>query len=143
LLIIPFKAHHLDKIKVQDTQINELNASYPYAYYLESTQSYTAVSESEIIMCGGVLPTVEGCCDLWMLFSDKKPQGKLSVYRYLKEQLNKLQTDGYHRIQTLVDINNKKAVRFIESMGFQNEGVMRKCYRKKDYFRYAFISEEI
>jgi RimJ/RimL family protein N-acetyltransferase len=46
------------------------------------------------------------------------------------------------RIQTVVDAEHTVSHKWVERMGFKNEGLMRKYLGGRDFYRYALIREK-
>lgn len=50
----------------------------------------------------------------------------------LSEMLAKLGSEGIKRVELAVDVDNPKAISFYESLGFQQEGVLRAYIKRAD-----------
>lgn len=115
----------------------------PKAIALKLTKgmSYT-ITNGDVVACGGVLPLWKGVGEGWAVTSPLVEKYPLffakSVWEKTTEIIEKLQLV---RLQTLVDAEHTISQKWLERMGFTNEGLMRKYLGGRDFFRYAWIRE--
>lgn len=97
--------------------------------------------EGEIIACGGVVPipgTATG--EIWALTSDLVPRHALACIRVTRAALAEAFRRGLVRLHTSILPEHRAAVRFIEALGFQREGLLRRCgHNGLDRYIYARI----
>jgi hypothetical protein len=94
------------------------------------------------IACGGVLPLWKGVGEGWVVSSPLVEKHSFLFARTAWRKIMELvETMDLVRLQTLVDAEYRVSRRWVERMGFVNEGVMRKYLGGRDYIRYALIRE--
>lgn len=95
------------------------------------------------VACGGILPLWEGVGEGWIVTSplvEKYPYTfAKTVWRETERLIRSLNLD---RIQTVVDAEHTVSQIWVERMGFENEGLMKKYLGGRDFFRYALIREK-
>jgi len=95
--------------------------------------------EDKFVGAAGICQIWEGMGEAWLIASDRVKQNGLVFARAVRRGLlSIINTRNYHRVQTTVDNSFPEAIRFIEFLGFQKEGLM-KAYSadKKDYWMYS------
>jgi hypothetical protein len=100
--------------------------------------AFTVVDpEERIVFCGGLHIMWKGTAILWSVFSllAGKYPNTLRVARCLLDYYQNER--GFTRIQCDVDPGWSVAVRFVECLGFQCEGLMR-CYGPNGYDRLLY-----
>lgn len=133
-----FRAAHVKQLQLSPFQAETLGVlDMRYGLLLEEN-SRVAVSLCEynrVLGCWGLLPLWSGCSEAWMLVSPEIGFGSLSVVRSIQGILD---VAVEHRIQTSVLASFDKGQKFIEFLGFQKEGLMKKYdARQRDHIRYA------
>jgi hypothetical protein len=105
-------------------------------------QAYT-ITNGVPIACGGILPLWAGVGEGWVVTSplvEKYPViFAKTVWRATVELIESMDLD---RIQTVVDVEHTVSHKWVERMGFKNEGLMRKYLGGRDFYRYALIREK-
>ena len=91
---------------------------------------------------GGIVPVVAGVGEMWAYYTDTikaRPRLLVDASRWLIDEFeNEL---GYHRLQVAIDCQDKKALRFVEFLGFEGEGVMKSYgINKEDHYRLGRVS---
>ena len=104
--------------------------------------AFTLLSDGQIIACGGIVPFWKGVGESWVISSKLVNQYPLSfakvVWRKLLELIDKF---NFERVQTVVDAENIVSQKWLERMGYKNEGQMRKYIKGRTFYRYAWIKE--
>lgn len=102
--------------------------------------AYTALVDGQPVCIAGVTPLWSGVGEAWALMAHGFEKYKLFVHRAVTYILNDIIINNdLKRVQASADCANDKAIRWLEHLGFENEGVMRKYYRDMDYFRFARV----
>ena len=136
--LFSFMTWHLDTmdIRSQKSEIERRRAAFDA---IEGTESYTLCADNLVIGCGGIVPLWEGVGEIWMVSSIHIERYKIEA---IKQILTFLKSVGasFHRLQATVDTEDKRAVRFIEWLGFEREGTLRKYgFSGSDHYIYARI----
>jgi len=121
-----------------------MNFSNPKAIAINLTKgiAYTLTNGTPIA-CGGVMPLWEGVGEGWVVTSELVERYPLTfaktVWRKMKEIIDEM---DLVRVQTLVDAEHTVSMKWVERMGFENEGLMRKYLGGRDFYRYALLREK-
>ena len=100
----------------------------------------TLIAE-EIIACIGYL-SQNGVGNMWMLTSPLIEKYKFWMYRNMKYVLDELvMKQDIHRLQAVVRASNEPAHRWIQHLGFEKEGVLKKFTPDPDYVLYARLND--
>lgn len=118
------------------------NPSIHQAYFYGNNVVLGALGpEGNVIAAFGIIEKYPGVGELWLLSTDdmnKNPIWMLKNFRNLiSEHLGK----HYHRLEAIVDANQKMLCKFTDKLGLQFEGIMRKhSITKVDHALYSKIS---
>lgn len=113
--------------------IAESHARYPATSVLED--------DGKPIACFGITPLWNGVVVVWGVFESGIERYGMTLYRYSKSFLDSLMKD-YSRVQCEVLATNSKAINFIETFGFEKEGLLRNYGpNKEDFFMYARVTK--
>ena len=101
----------------------------------------TVVVDGEIIGCGGVLIFWTGFGEAWICLSKNVERHKIVAVRFLKKVLEDVLNEfNLVRLQITVRPDFPDAIKLVESLGFQYEGIMRKYLPTgKDAYLYAIV----
>lgn len=89
----------------------------------------------------GITPLWDGVAEVWAVFDDRyiRDHGVMLV-RSTKQFLDDL-SEKYHRLQCFVFANNERLKKFVETFGFEQEGLMKKYGPTgDDFYLYARVS---
>lgn len=152
--IIKFKPHHLLLLDLQEEQkhfFNNIKTSEQLIQYGKilldgaadtddnKTCAWTAIVGDEIIGCGGILRVQEHVGEAWILIGKKF---KKYAHRLVSEIKRQIAITGLVRVYSLIDLGFDRAERFIQWMGFEYEGTMKKSGTSgQDQKIYARIRE--
>ena len=102
---------------------------------------FTLEDSGTVMAVGGVHVMWFGAGEAWVLVSPECLDIPASFARYAKRQFNSiLQDTGLRRVQASIHVDDDRAYRFAEWLGFENEGVMRKYgVEGDDYYRMARV----
>jgi len=134
--LIPFKAQHAYQMVHGKITPEFVKAMLRYE---QEGNSMTVLYDKQLFCCGGLVIEA-GNGSLWMVNSNLVGKHPLTFHKTIKKWL-KLFMELYNlnRMQAFVDASEPKHVRWVESLGFSMEGLMRKFYSGKDFFMYARI----
>jgi RimJ/RimL family protein N-acetyltransferase len=94
---------------------------------------------SKIVGCTGVVRINDNTCEVWIILDHCAKQYIREIYRHAFAFLDRTQ-QFFVRIQAIVRTDWPTAHRFIERLGFQKEGMMRKFGPDgSDYYLYARV----
>jgi hypothetical protein len=130
----PFKAQHAYQMVEGKITPEFVKAMLKYE---EMGNSMTVTIDHKFLCCGGVIVEA-GTGSLWMVTSPLVNRYPVAFHRAIRKWLA-LFIDLYNlnRLQAYVDAQNSTYVKWIEALGFNMEGLMKKFYNGKDYFMYA------
>ena len=105
-------------------------------------QAFTAIDEEGRIVCSaGIFDIWKGVGEAWLLGSSVLNEKGMSLTRLLSKRFQIIiKTKKYQRIQCVVHNEWESSRKFVELLGFKNEGLMCKYGPDGlDYIRYAII----
>ncbi len=144
--LIPFETAHINNIFLREHDSKTFLSTPPE--FLDMVRSsdrvygFTGVIGSRIIACGGVYMIWQGVGYVWGLTSEDVVKYRkwfhsvtIEVLRYCVEILK------LHRIETTVIKENITSVRWLQRLGFECEGIMRKYDQYgNDYYLMARVT---
>jgi len=141
-LMLKFK-----KFEKEDLDMIETNFHFPEsskAAMMKETclSAYTAMQESRVFMIGGVYGLWDNVGEAWFMMSKYAYDMPRSAAKYSSLLLDHVQEDNdLQRIQASVHADDKQAIRYVEWLGFENEGLMKKFGPDgSDYYRFARVA---
>ncbi len=149
LSVVPFKSYLLNIMDLTDHDQKHLKEMPYYADYLDDASKdgygYAVIDAGKPMLCFGVSPQWYGVAELWMIPDTKLVsknkirfhRGALRFMDLIMEELN------LHRIHVTVLASNIKAIKWIESISFVREGVLKKyTFDAKDMIIYSKMRKE-
>lgn len=95
------------------------------------------------VACSGILPLWKGVGEGWAVTSSLVEKYPIIFAKTIwRETVRLIKALDLDRIQTTVDAEHTVSQRWVERMGFVNEGLMKKYLGGRDFFRYALIREK-
>jgi len=103
--------------------------------------AYTLLDDDKVLAVGGAHVMWFGAGEAWVLVSPDCLNQRASFARYAKRLFDSiLQDTDLRRVQASIHVDDDRAYRFAEWLGFENEGVMRKYgVDGGDYYRMARV----
>lgn len=143
MTVIPFQVHHGFEIELRDED-REFKTEEQFRKWLSVLHNagncYSLAYEGDIIFCGGICILYPGIGEGWLLCSKRIIKFVRELYYYtdfiIQSIINKY---TLHRVQAYVKASWKDAVHFLEKLGFQREGLLKKFISEKDYYIYARV----
>ena len=145
--IIPFKESHLaileknirnKKMYMLTNDTGEISKDWSWLCKNKG-HSHTVMQDGEIVNVTGCIIAWKGVADVYLIGSDKIEEHKIFVARsvmtalYMVEQAFKL-----HRVQATVKEDYTSARKWMEWMGFKNEGILKNFSpERENYVMYA------
>lgn len=101
--------------------------------------AFTMVN-GDIIACGGVLKLWKGVGEGWLLTSPLIELHRVAFGRAAVRTIERLMDDlQLERLQTMVDAEHWVSRGWLQWMGFEPEGVMKKYLGGRDFIRFAKV----
>jgi len=103
--------------------------------------AYTLLDDDKVMAVGGAHVMWFGAGEAWVLVSPDCLGKPSSFARYAKRLFDSiLQETDLRRVQASIHVDDERAYRFAQWLGFENEGVMRKYgVDGGDYYRMARV----
>jgi len=126
MLVVPFKAGHLETIKLQERQMYLSGwVSSEQALRLEDTPAYTLMDGDTPLLTAGILPQWEDRAIAWAYLSEMGPRKFVGAHRAVKNFLDACYTK---RVEMTVDVNFPEAHRWAKMLGFKMEAERMVAY---------------
>lgn len=130
-----FESWHLDELDVKDIFKSELKAENPEHF------TYTFFKEKKVIAIFGLTLKWQGMGELWALTSNLVKDIPVAFHKaclsLLDAHIKKL---NLHRVQCSIRADYLIGMKWVEALGFIQEGYMQKYGpNKMDYYLYARI----
>tara|TARA_R100001086_G_scaffold88542_1_gene43370 strand:- start:583 stop:1080 length:498 start_codon:yes stop_codon:yes gene_type:complete len=149
LSVVPFKSYLLNIMDLQEHDKKHLKEMPNYSQYLdfaaENGYGYAVLDGGKPMLCFGVSPQWYGVAELWMIPDTKLvSKNRIKFHRGAKKFMELIMEElNLHRIHVTVLSSNIKAIKWIESISFQREGVLRKyTFDKKDMIIYSKMRKD-
>jgi len=132
MTLIPFDPVHLYGFTPHDRQAGaDLSGAWFDGF------GVTLIDGDNVVAAGGFLPIWSGRVLAWALIG--KGASMIAVTRAAREILSRF--SELPRIEATIDLTFPEAIRWIELLGFQREGTMRKCGPNgEDFAMYARVN---
>ena len=143
MIIIPFKKDHLDKLDIRLPGLVGMEIDRAYEEipkYGEAGPAFSAFTDDGLlIVIAGVGIIWDGVGVAWTLPSVYADDYKVGFYKAIKSHLDKIiEANNLHRVQCFVHKDYVISQKWVEHMGFEREGLLRKYGSDKaDYYIYA------
>lgn len=127
--IVPFRAWHLQAIKLQPAQGHFIGSlmDLNYGLMLEGTTAFTAMDDQgQVIACCGCEERWENCATAWALLSADAGKHMVWLVRAVRGFI--WHAAPWHRVEAAVDVGFDAGDRLVKLLGFQREGIAR-AYR--------------
>jgi len=136
---IPFNIEHLNLLASVDGQHLELLALDNVKYALANlpgapkAEAVTLIVEDRILACFGFTLITPGVVDVWLFPSVYVKDNAIGFVRTVNNYLEVTsKVFGWHRAQSLTRVDSIHR-KWMQTLGFVEEGVMRKYYKKQDF----------
>jgi len=141
-----FEALDAVKIYLRDIEKEDFEglSMYMIGKQWEGSQiAHTLMVKDTVVACGGCYIDDCGQATAWILTSDHIFNYAKSFFKTVKIMLQSAFDDyGAIRVQTLVLAENETSCGFVERLGFEREGMMRKClHNGLDRYIYARVEK--
>lgn len=140
--VVPFQIEHFDRMDITP-EINREQRPLFEAYTRVGPAITLLDGEMPIGISGILCGAWKGFGEIWMIPSIHVPKYPKASYATAVQFVNyNIEKLDLYRLQTTIRENDLKAIRWIERLGFQREGLMR-CFGpdKGNHFIYARVKE--
>lgn len=136
LIYFQLREEQQDRMTVSMLQQADMIKSY-------SVNNISVYYEDKLLYVGGLVPMWENVAEGWLLVSDAFPElFKKEPKTFIKGMRACFEALPFNRIQTPVREGFEQGKRLMKSMGFEEEGLMRKYGPdQRNYHRYALVKE--
>lgn len=124
---IPFEPPHLRALELQDAQswFGQMLDDPSYGEALvQGGPAYTVVADGRIITCAGATHIWPGRASVWALMADEIGGGVFLKLHRIVQRFLWVECD-VKRVEAYVDKDFAKGHRWVRTLGFQYEGLMR------------------
>ncbi|MBN2323805.1 MAG: hypothetical protein JXQ30_08720 [Spirochaetes bacterium] len=141
LRIVPFELDHLNQVVFRAVEFGRYEFIENYKETFLKGPAYSAFDGESLVFCGGVVIYWKGVGEGWLICNHTIRKYIREVCFYVGEYLKKIiSEDDLHRVQATVPAQWGQGVRFLERMGFQREGLLRKYSKDaEDYYIYSRV----
>jgi hypothetical protein len=142
--VVPFESYLLKVMDLYEVD-QELFTQFPdYLSFINNAakqgNGFAVCVDGKPMTCFGVVPLWKGVGEIWMIpdkfmLSKFKTKFHKGAFKFMLTTAKQLKL---HRIQCTVKSNNTRAIKWIESMKFLKEGIVKQYGPdKEDYIMYA------
>lgn len=127
MLIVPYRAEHLDELVLQWAQApSGVWFTREQALALEGTEAWSGIYDNEPVICSGVVQVWQGRYMAWSYVSKNAGICFVSIHKAVRRFLD---TSGHRRIEMAVDCDFPQGHRWARLLGFTLEAERLKAYR--------------
>jgi len=116
----------ISEARFPDKDVVAINLSRGYAY--------TMVCDEGIVACGGIIPLWKGVGEAWAITSELLNMYRLSFAKAARKLVDTaIKELELERIQAVVIEGHKDSIKWVEWIGFEEEGLMRRYIDGRNY----------
>jgi hypothetical protein len=138
---VPFKAEHVELMDLRDHEKAFITGNDRIAFLAANSIAVTGVVDGVVVLAGGVVPYMNGNADIWLLPSVYLKDHQLTVVRELRKWLFQVREDLQLIRMESTCPDDELHTRWMESLGFECEGVKRKYFMGNDYRMWGRVWE--
>lgn len=133
---VPFRLDHLDCMDIRAHEQDILTAGM-LECAAASAEAHTVIHDGRVVACFGALLMDDGKAELWQIPSVYVEQYIVKYARYTREWLEKIQKQYNIRRMDTVSLDDRLHKRWMQFLGFEQEGLKRKYYNEHDYIMWG------
>lgn len=156
--LIPFRAFHVNFVNLRPLDhkvffsVPNIDSVRELETYEKSNRCWTAIAETNpdrvnissppvVLGMGGIIPVWKGVAIAWLLTACEIERYKVFFHKAIVTMLDKaIRELSLHRVDVSVLAEHEVSIKWLERLGFKNEGLMRKFDSQgNDYYRYALV----
>lgn len=138
-----FKMDHLKKIDpmVNDKVFNIISSTVEIADSMGSLIAFSLINGENVVAIGGIYELWPGVGEAFAIMSKSVTKYPKSLYSSFKSNIDAgMKIGNFIRVQATVKADFPAGIRFLEHLGFKEEGLMKKWgFDHCDYYRYARV----
>ena len=139
--VLPFKIEDFDRMEIKDGAYPRREDRYLFEAYSKHGPAITIFNYDLVIACGGVACAWPGFGEAWILPSIHVKRFKKAFFKvslgFMEDVFDQLKL---RRLQATIREQDKTSIRWINAMGFQREGLLRKFGQGgENHFMYARV----
>ena len=115
----------------------------PIRDLLTHKYAWVGLDGGKVLGFGGLYEVNNKVLDAWVVMSKASYKHKKRILKFCATAIMSAFKHGYVRVQARVLCNLSSAVRFVEFLGFKQEGVLRKALFGNDCYMYSIIKEDL
>lgn len=137
---VPYRPEHIRGLNLRAHEL-DYGTNSAYEKLGRNGPAFTLMVDAKPIACAGIEPYWPGMGEAWGIFSIHVYQYPIAVFKAAREGLDRIMQDWkLIRVQAVALKDFPSAVKFLERLGFEPEGEMRKYGPGGETFlRYARI----
>jgi len=144
--LIPFQVAHADELIADG--LNKNAPQYNDSTWKDWARSFTkkgmgfsGIENGHLVGSAGLVKVWDGVFEGWFLGGWRLHNNRFAAIRSVRRELDRMIEDNnIHRLQCVVKADWNEAQKFIEFLGWENEGLMKKYSKDgEDFFRYAKV----
>lgn len=127
MIIVPYEAEHLMKLKLQPEQrfcLGHITAAHAKA--LEGKYSFTALVDGEPIAVGGITELWENRALCWTFIDGRAGEYFVQLHKIVRDLLDMV---PYRRLEAETSCDFKQGHRWLRMLGFQLEAERMRAFR--------------
>jgi len=136
--VIPARAEMADMLRLNSEQLKfgAVPTKEALQIYIDAGLALAAVEDGKILAIAGAREVWPGRAIGWGLLCEdigvKVIPIVRSIHRFFRDC-------PFPRVEAEIAVEHEKAVRWIEALGFQREGLMRTYWHGKDFYLYSRV----
>ena len=145
IYVVPFHTDHIYDIMRSGEDFGSIFDQQNFVEFTQNTHkhwtAYTGYEDGNVVGVGGLVEIYPHLAEAWLVLPKHRGVG-LGTTRKILKIWNKMLSDRrkYERIQATVHQQFEEGIRFLDFLGFTNEGLMQKFGPdKSNFYRYAYI----
>lgn len=136
MIVLPARPEMVGMIDVQPAQRDQVMHADDVAAAIDRGPAYAVAHEGRLLAIGGVAIVWPGRGHLWGLLAGGLGVSMTPIHRVVSRVLAEVDV---RRLEAHISCDHPEASRWIEMLGFEQEGVMRAFWKGRDFALYARV----
>jgi RimJ/RimL family protein N-acetyltransferase len=141
--LIPYEPWHLMAMFDKNNELLTVDdVQFIAVVYKNRGTAYTAMEGNKILGCAGIVRLWGNVGETWSYLSDDFRAKPFALHKICKQMLRQVkEVSGYHRVQTTVRKDDKKAIKWAEKLGMTYESTLKQFGPDKaDYDMFCVVT---
>ena len=145
--LVPFEPGHVAEMRLRAWDAIAIAsqpelAEYSAHYFKKHGVGFTALADDGIVGAAGVVMVLPGNWEVWCYTTEMFSKYGFAIHRSVKRFLDAFaKRSDWRRFQCVVDSTYPVAVRWVEALGLEREGTLRRYGPDgQDYYQYARVT---